>query len=427
MIKLTFHGAAKEVGRSCIELNTKGSRILLDSGLKITENGIKYPIDLKNLTDVDCVLLSHAHIDHSGALPYFSKLGLQSQIYCTELTKKIAMELLKDSHKVELLENFVPRYSHSDINKVQHLMKVVQINKEYNLKDINFKFLPAGHISGACSILVRMGNKKLLYSGDFNTIDIQSMVPAENASEKVDYLIIETTYGDRSHPQRKEVEKEFIADVKEVLNNNGCVIIAGFAVGRIQEMIMLLADENLGVPIYVAGMGNKINKIILESAKNLNDIKNYKEFKKDLKKIQIVNRASKPEELLQKKCIILSTSGMLTGGPVMSFIKHIWNDTKSAIFLTGFQMTGTNGRLLVDTGKLFLAGVEVMVKCKYKKFDFSAHAGLKELKEFVRKVKPKKTILNHGDPEAIENFASWMRENKFDVSIPSLGETIELD
>lgn len=426
-MQIIFHGAAGEVGRSCIELLTDKSRIFLDSGIKVTQNGIEYPLKADDLPGVDAIFLSHAHLDHSGALPFFAKQGFDSPVYCTDMTKHIAKILLLDSHKVERLENFEPKYSHEDINKAFRLMKGIQIEKQYDFKDILFSYLPAGHISGASSILLETGKKKILYTADFNTVDIHTVMPARNVVKNVDYLIIDTTYGNRDHPDRKDTEIEFIAKVKEVLKRGGNVVISGFAVGRIQEIIMMLANANINVPIYVDGMGNKINKLLLAYAKNTNDIKDYKAFKKSLDKIRVVKGHKERSNISDKQAIYVATSGMLTGGPVMGYVKNIWDKPESALLLTGYQVEGTNGRLLLDTGNIFLEGVEVKVKCEYHKYDFSAHAGLKEMKEYVKRVNPKHVILQHGDPEALAAFKVWLSSNSYDSTLAKIGEVIELD
>jgi len=426
-MNLTFHGAAKEVGRSCIELKTYKSRVFLDSGIKVTEHGIEYPIDVKQLNKVDAVFLSHAHLDHSGALAYFAKQGLKCPIYCTEMTKQIAKVLIKDSHKVELLENFQPKYGHQDIANAVRLMKVVQLNKQYQHKDILFTYYPAGHIAGAASVLLETNQKRILYSGDFNTIDIHSVKAPETYPKDVDYLILESTYGDREHPDRFDTELKFIDKIKEVLKRGGKVVIAGFAVGRIQELIMILADARLNVPIYVDGMGNKINQLLLTYSKNSNDIRDYKAFKKSLKRIiPVKGRNFRNEIVKEKKAIYVSTSGMLTGGPVITYLKEIWDDSRNAILLTGYQVESTNGRLLLDTGKLFLDGIQVNVKAEYHKFDFSAHAGLKEMDTYVKRMNPKKIILNHGDEEIIDYFSKYLTKKGYNVIVPELNKTIDL-
>jgi len=426
-MKLIFHGAAKEVGRSCIELKTPKSRIFFDSGIKVTEHGIEYPIDVKQLNKVDAVLLSHAHLDHSGALAYFAKLGLNCPIYCTEMTKQISKILIKDSHKVELLENFQPKYTHNDIAKALRQMKVVQLGKQYNKKDFLFTYYPAGHISGAASILVETNQKKILYSGDFNTIDIHTVPAPDSIPKNVDYLILESTYGDREHPDREDTELKFIDKIKETIKRGGKVVIAGFAVGRIQELIMILANARINVPIYIDGMGNKINKLLLDYAKNKNDIKDYKAFKKALNKVVRVKGVAHRKEIVKdKRAIYVSTSGMLTGGPVITYLKEIWDDPKNSILLTGYQVESTNGRLLLDTGKLFLDGIQVNVKAEYHKFDFSAHAGMTQMLDYVKHINPKTIILNHGDGEVIEYFQKFLKKNGFNVIAPELNEVIDI-
>lgn len=258
-------------------------------------------------------------------------------------------------------------------------------------------------------------------------MDIHTMSPAQNVVKNVDYLITETTYGNREHPLRKNVENDFVNKIKEIINNGGRVVVAAFAVGRVQELLMILANAKIKKPIFIDGMGKKINKIILESAKNFNDIKDYKAFKKAVNKVKIIKNKFDRQYAAKQKGIILTTSGMLTGGPIIGYIKEIQNNPKNAILMTGYQVEGTNGRTLMETNKLELDGIEVEPKAQHYMFDFSAHAGLVELKEFVKKVNPKHVILQHGDDDAILFFKNWLVENNYNVIVPDLNEKIDLN
>ncbi len=418
-MKLTFHGATYEVGRSCIELESDRRRILFDAGLKLGEE-TEYPSKIDRLNKIDAVFLSHAHLDHSGALPYLNFNKLNCPIYATSETILMTKILLKDSFHIETLSH-IPPYLKDNIYNVVSMMSSRDRNTVYEFNELNYKLFDAGHIAGAVSVFVDVDDKSVLYSGDINT-DETRIATKENVNVKnPDVLILESTYGDRQHPPRKEVEEYFIAEVKETLSRGGSVLIPAFAIGRAQEVIMIL-NKKINAPIYLDGMAQDISNIFIQK-KCANNIS---EFENAYRKVKKVKGWKDRRDLVKEQGIFITTSGMMDGGPVMDYLKYMSHDPKNAILMTGYQAEGTNGRMLLEDGSVFIDGMKVKVKSKYMQFDLSAHAGLEGLRRFANRINPKKIILNHGDPNAVENLAKDLRSIGFEVYTPKMNSVINI-
>lgn len=405
-----------EVGRSCISLD---DRYLFDAGLKISEEGSEYPEPF-DVQKVSTVFLSHAHLDHCGALPLLNHKGLNATIYCNIMTKTTSALLLKDSFHIELLENQAPGYSRDNIRNVLGSMQMTAYDKKYDLGDIKFSYIYAGHIPGSASILCEYEGKRIMYSGDINSTDTELMKGAKY-NMKVDVLLLETTYGDRDHPDRQAQVKDFLQTVRNTINRGGTAIIPAFAVGRSQEIALMLAKQKWNVPIYMDGMAKKISNFYL---KKEGYIRNAAKFEAAMRNITYVKKRKDRRYIAKEPCIIITTSGMLDGGPVIDYISAIYHDPRSSILLTGYQADETNGRLLLDEGKVYLDGVRIKVRPEVKKYDFSAHSGQKQLIEMVESMRPKHLILEHGDPESEMIFAK--RFKKMKIYTPRIGECVEI-
>ncbi len=424
-MKLTFHGAAMEIGRSCIELETKKStRILLDAGLKLTESLSEFPVGMQNLSEIDAVLISHAHLDHTGALPLFDHQGLYCPIYATSMTKKLTKVLLEDAFKIGRFKHEELGYFEEDIQKILNCVKRIRQKESGKVLDVNFTFYPAGHIPGSSTILVNADNKSLLYTGDINLQETQLMKEADTSFGEVDVLITESTYGDRDHPPRKKVEKEFLDKVAETVNNGGSVLIPCFAVGRAQEIMLLLSQLKLDAPVYLDGMAKEATDIILKEPQS---IKDAKMLRKAYSKVRLVKGGKQRENIVKKQGVFITTSGMLTGGPVMDYLKHMYFDQKNSVLLTGYQGEHTNGRLLMDEKSVFIDGYKKKALCFVENFDFSAHSGLKETKSLIKKANPEHLVLLHGDPKAEDCLAEWARMLDYNVYVPKLMDKVKIE
>ena len=417
-MQFTFHGATQEVGRSCIEIDNK---FLLDAGLKITDHGNAYPSHF-DPRPIQAIFISHAHLDHTGALPLLNHDGLSCPIYLTKMTRLTSELLLDDSLHIELISHSHPGYGKKHILSVMQHYKDVVYNKVYNVNGATFQFLDAGHIPGSASILLNYNGKKILYTGDINHMSTQLLKGSCYNVKNVDVMITESTYGDRGHPNRTESVERFLEVIKETLDNNGSVLIPAFAVGRAQELMMILANaKDITCPIYLDGMARKVTDIYLSNPSSVRDINALRYAQK---RIQYINNRSLRKKVLRENCIILTTSGMVTGGPVMDYLKMMFNDPVHSILLTGYQGENTNGRLLLEEKCVFVDGKRLHWSGKIKQFDFSAHAGQEGLIAAIKLVKPKNLIINHGDPIAIQTLAGKLKNVVKSIHVPELNETV---
>lgn len=418
-MKFEFLGAAQEVGRSCIIID---DQYLLDCGLKIDPEGNQFPKIHSNLSKIKGVFLSHAHLDHTGALPLFNHKGMKCPIYCTQMTKQLAKLLLEDSLKIEIIKDERSGYTKENIRNVLGLMQIAQYDRWREFKDGRFKLLYSGHIPGSSSIIIEYKGKRILYTGDINLTETQLLSPLtyHNNLKDIDVVLVESTYGDEDHPPREKVEKEFVDELKDILKNGGKAIIPAFAVGRAQEIIMLLHKENLNVPIYLDGMSKKVSNIILSKP---NSIKDYDEFKEAMNNVKFVTSKSR-KEVSEKRGIFVTTSGMITGGPVIEYLKHCYKDSRCGVLLTGYQSEDSGGRMLLEEGKVDLDGDIVQFQGFVKKYDFSGHADQSQLIEFINKINPKNVFIQHGDPDSVIGLKDELKGNVF---TPKVGDIVNIE
>ena len=427
-MKLIFRGAAQEVGRSCIELQTEGDRYLFDCGVKFTEDGFAYPKGIFEVPDLDGVFLTHAHLDHTGGLPFFEHKNLRGPIFCTKQTQILTKILLKDSFEVARIRHLHPAFNRTDLKEVKKDMHIVNFDKPFDHRQLkNVTFFNAGHIPGSASILAEVEGKRILYTGDMNLADTMLMKPiVPDYGAPIDILITESTYGYRDLPSRDEIGKRFLKRIEEVIKGGGSVLIPVFAIGRAQEILQILSQKKFKVPIYLDGMAKKVTRSIL-----MNHSK-YVKHKDELAKmfydvVQYPKGREERETIAGKQGIFVTTSGMLQGGPVMSYLKQMWHDNRSAIFLTGYQCKRTNGRHLLDDGYVYMNGWRTDVKCQVEKYDFSGHSDRDQLEKYIKQVNPREAlIIQHGDPESVHALVDWAKkELSCSVHGPHIGEEID--
>jgi putative mRNA 3-end processing factor len=411
MMQLTALGAMDEVGRSAFLVDTGVEKIVMDYGTKVRTAPPQFPIPVKGRPDA--ILLSHAHLDHSGGLPIFYANDHSVPIFGIEVTKEISELLLRDSIKISTEEGIHLPFDSGDLSETLKNFIPINYRKSFKLKKTEITAFDAGHIPGSVMFLLEFGGKKLLYTGDYNSADTRLLKGCDEKIPEVDYLVTESTYADREHLNRKGQEKELNEVVNDTIRAGGVCIVSGFAVGRLQEIVLVLNKLDINYPIYMDGMAKNATTIINKWKKLL---KNPDELDTALSKVQYVNSDNMRKKIVKKPCVILTTSGMLTGGAVVQYIKRLYDDRKSSLLLTGYQLEDTPGKILLQTGRYITKGMELELKMFIKRFDFSAHVGKTGLYDFIKKLNPEKIFCVHGDHT--DEFADQLKEKGFDAVAP---------
>lgn len=450
-------GGADEVGASSTLIKIDGYRILVDAGIRMGP-GQDSPLpdfpDFDKVGMPDAVLLTHAHTDHTGALPDLHEmLPVDVKIYCTEATKAITEVLLKDSIKIMQREEEhtgkAPRYTPDDVAAVLNRMETVPWSDPIEIcPDLTARWTRAGHILGAAMIDIKGKSETLLMTGDVS-VTKQLTIPSVDVPAwccKPDVMVMESTYGNCPHKyDRREEEKRLAADVANiVIKERGIVLLPVFAIGRSQEIILILkqAMERKEIPkfsVYVDGMVRDVNKVYTRFADELQRPLRRKAklneplFYSDV--IDEVRRNYRPEDVLAGgPCCIVASSGMLNGGKSVEYAKHLAGDPKNLIAITGHQAEGTSGhaleKKLPKVGKYtegewkLDAETSLSVKCQVKRYVLSAHADSKELLALVQKVQPRKLFLVHGDAEARGDLFKRVRKtfSHIEVRLPQNGQ-----
>jgi len=384
-MELQFLGGASEVGSLGLVLRDQGRTMLFDYGLTPTDPPT-YPRPAP--TNIDLAFLSHAHLDHSGMTPLLSRLP-RARLIATPVTIAVADLLTKDALKVARLEGYLAPYSPTDIHALHARFTAVDRHGTFRHHGIEVEFTPAGHIPGASMLLYR-GDKDVLFTGDLQTIPTHLVGGAEPV--ECDVLVMESTYSGREHPDRRETERRFRDKVEETVERGGKAIVPAFAVGRAQEVLMSLASS--GFETYLDGMARAVNEIYEAAPEYLAD---WRKFRRAVDDITLVEQPSDRKRALREADVIVTTGGMLDGGPVLYYIGELYRDPASSIYLTGFQVEGSNGRQLLDEGTLTIDDTTIHPACEVMKFDFSAHAGHSDLVRLAKETRASTVVLMHGD------------------------------
>lgn len=385
-MKIRFLGAGQEVGRSAILINDD---LLLDYGIKPTTPPT-FPIGALN---PKTILISHGHLDHCGVIP--NLMDLDAEIYSTAMTKNLTSLLAKDTLRIaEELHHNIP-FDLSEVKQFEVSAKTKQYGEEFYSNGYKICFYNAGHIPGSSMIHIARDNETLTYTGDFNLKDTLLQQGASTIMPPAQTLITESTYFGRNHVNRSDTESRFINSIKTTMKMGGHVIISAFAIGRTQEILMLLKRNNISA--YVDGMGVDVGKLI---HKDIKSIHNHGLFNRAFDNIV---KPYHREELMESPQVIVTTAGMLNGGPVLYYLEHIANDPRSKLMLTGYQVDGTNGRMSINQCRIRKEGRIINLSCQIEQYNFSAHVDDLQLKNFVEQYDHIFCI--HGD--RADKFAEW--------------------
>ena len=457
-ISLYTLGGFGQVGRSSMLLSTPESKVLIDCGVNPGARSPmdSYPrLDSLNITldDLDAVVIGHAHLDHTGFLPALCKYGYKGPIYCTEPTLPMMNLIQLDAIKVAAAQGRSPIYSERDVKQIMRQAITLPYDTVTDISpDIKLVLANAGHILGSalCHFHIGNGDHNFVYSGD---IKFGKSILFEAASWKfprVETLLIESTYGLKEdiQPTRQEVESAFINAVNNTLADGGKVLIPIPAVGRAQEIMMVIdhymkSGEMVEAPVFTEGMISEASAIHESYPEYL-----AKELKQkiletddnpfDSEYFTNIEHSDDREEPMREDspCIVLATSGMLEGGPVLEYFKNIAPDKKNKVLFVSYQVNGTMGRRVLDGSKqVTMLGKEgkvevVTINCGVEKLDgFSGHSDYNQLMSFVHRLRPKlrRVLVNHGERKKSENLAINIRRMyRLTSHYPQIQEAIKL-
>jgi predicted metal-dependent RNase len=437
VMRITFYGAAREVGRSCILVEAKGTKILIDAGIKLGAVEEHPLIEDSMLRQIDAVIVSHAHLDHCGYLPYIFSNGFNGLVYSLKPTLELINVIVSD-----YLQISKPKGVKKDaIAKMPKHYKMVEYHEEFRVGDLAIKLVPAGHILGSAMVEVRDGDKRLLYTGDINLKGTKLLDPAYTEYLKADVLITESTYSGKGDvfPSEKAVLGGFIESIKETLSKGGKVIVPSFAVGRAQEVLFILDDYMRSgslpkAPIFIDGMINKAMRIYRH-----NVIYCKPELQKRIlmseddpfksPNFHAVEGRDERQKAIKSEgaAIIVTTSGMLKGGPVIRYLEKLGDSYMNKLVLVGYQAEGTPGRELLNGAKeITLDGKKVKIGLKVESYHLSGHADRPQLLKLIGRVQGLRQIfIVHGDEEKQKEFAEELK-GKYKVTLPVLKEHYEV-
>ncbi|MEM0083073.1 MAG: MBL fold metallo-hydrolase [Candidatus Nezhaarchaeales archaeon] len=424
--KLLCLGGCREVGRSAYLLNLENRSFLLDYGVLLNDVPL-FPSHVSP-NSIDAVLLTHPHLDHSGLLPLLYSSRISPPIYTTKLNVEILEYLILDMMK--LSGNFLP-YEVEELYKAIDSTSSLYYKEELKLGEVTVKILNAGHVPGSCMFLLKSknGKFKVLYTGDFSTIETRLINPVdvnELLSEcPIDLVLMESTYGDRPHEDRRLTEKSFAESVADHVEDGGLVLVPAFAYGRAQEILCVLYKYLSNLEVYLDGMAKQVSLELLSFKEFLRDGEFYEEA---LRRAKFIRGPKDRRRILKYGGVVISPSGMLKGGPSALYARHLAERGNGAIFLVSYQIPNTPGDHLLKYGKLDPEESE-KVKCDVKWFDFSSHAGKNELLDFITKIVDSsggrtKVVLVHGEERAILAFEEELRRRGIDVVGPKNGDLL---
>ncbi len=411
-MKLTLLGGGQEVGRSAILVEDKKS-VLLDYGTKIEPSPPQFPMYCRP----DFAVLSHAHLDHCGGTPLLFRQA-KTSLYMTDVTMELSTLLLKDAMKVARKEGFYLPFAKQEINKFIRHAKLVNYGERFRLGDFTCQLYDAGHIPGSSGILLS-GKKDVFYTGDVQTTE-SHLLHGCTLPKSADVLVMESTYARKDHPNRRAEEQKLLDYVEEALSNNGSVLLPVFAVGRSQEVLLIL--EKYADLIAIDGMVRAASEIVGSYGAR---VKNAKTLRSVLSKVTFIKSIDQRELASKKHPIIISSAGMLGGGPAVHYLRQIKDDANSKVIFTGYLVDGTPGRRLLQSGVFDNTEEHFEVKCELDKLDLSAHTDKTGLYHIIKKLNPGLVVCAHGDN--CSGFASDIKEaTGIEAVAPANGETLTI-
>ena len=454
-VRVTYLGAAREVGRSAIFLQTPESRILLDCGVNVASEENAYPyleVPEFKIEELDAVIVSHAHLDHCGFIPYLYKFGYKGPVYCTPPTRDVMGLLQLDLIKIARGDGKEAIYTTDDIKEMMKHTITLDFEEVTDVTpDVRITFYPAGHILGSAMVHLHIGNglHNFLYTGDMKYGHTDLLDPAVTIFPRLETLMIESTYGGKDNiPASKEQsDEELVTIIKSTIGQGGKLLIPVLGVGRAQEVLLIIErlvreGQLEKIPVYVDGMVWDVTAIHTAYPEYLNNNIRKLIFHKDANPFlaEIFHRVGSQKERAQVieeqgACVILATSGMLTGGPSVEYLRRLGDNPKNALVFVSYQGEGSLGRRIQRGEReiVFSNGMKkeiLPVRLSiYTIEGFSGHSNRRELMNFIYKCtpRPKKILVNHGEASRCLDLASSIhKQYRVETAAPKNLEIIRL-
>jgi putative mRNA 3-end processing factor len=415
-------GAAREVGRSGFLVNCDGANFLLDYGVMFGRRGTppKYPSHVKP-KEIDGVIITHAHLDHSGYVPSLFASG-HSRVYATPPTLELSTLLIEDMLKIE--KNYHP----FDVPEVYNMLrnsKEIGFREKIQKGNASFELRSSGHVLGGGTVLVESDKKRLFYTGDINPNGSRMLSKADLDIGEIDMIITESTYSQTEQMPRKQSEEGLIDFANEVMDRKGILFVPAFSVERSQEIACVFRSYNFKHKIIMDGMALKVNEIMF---RNLDYLRDPKVFADAINHSVAIKNERERKNALNEPCVVISPAGMLVGGNAVYYLQHLAFDKKNGIALVSYQGEGTPGRKLLETGKVSSRGHDMKVEAEVKQFEFSGHGDRNDLFDMIKNLKGNPKVLTvHGDEESCTKFAEEIHEKfGFEAHCPQLNEIISV-
>ena len=431
-MKITFFGGAGEVGRSCILVSSGSTKILLDAGIKLGKQEEKPQIPDSILGELDGIFLSHAHLDHVAYLPHIFSAGYKGPVHSTKPTMELSAVIVSDYMRLSEPKDVTKE----GLNRLRKSFKIHEFREVVTVKNLKVMFIQAGHIIGSSMIIVDDGKNRLIYSGDANMTKTRLLNGADTKNLSADTLIVESTYGSKKDVIKTDEDstKKAMQSMKDTILAGGKVLIPAFAVGRAQEVLFMLDDYmNSGLlpkaPIYVDGMINKAMRIYRHNVIYCRDevqkrilMSDYDPFRSP-NFVPIEGKGIRGGVIKKDEgCIIVTTSGMMTGGPIISYLAKLGANPANKLVIVGYQAVGTPGREILSGAKTVkVENTTIHINMPVETYHLTAHADRRQLDAFISKIRGLKNVfLVHGEITKLTEFKDDL-SGKYKAHVPEIG------
>jgi putative mRNA 3-end processing factor len=418
-MKVRVLGAARQVGRSALLVQEGRTSLLLDYGA-LQQADPAFPL-LVRPKDIDAVLLTHAHLDHSGGVPLLFSGSAAPKVLGTEMTRELSQLIINDFIKISGPK--LP-FDRLELKAMMRAYQDVPLDEPQRIGELEVRFHYAGHIPGSAMVEIKGPSGGLLYTGDVNDKDTRLLKGLNPGSIEADLVVTESTYGQAQHPDREEEERKLVEFANEIVEGGGTLLIPSFAIARAQEIALIFYHRRFKHSIAMDGMALEVNKIFLEHPEFLHGAG---DLEKALKRVELVTSWEQRRRVVEEPGVIISPAGMLGGGAAVFYNEKVAMDERNGIAIVSFQANGTPGRTLLDKGLVLYRGRPRKIAARLSRYYLSSHSDADGLMKVLSRVSGARLVLTvHGEESSAVGFAKRVQEALgLEAAAPSIGESFE--